>query len=751
MALDSVQKSSRLFKKSLGAAETLTTRDFFEEPRLGKSAILPDQIWAEASQIPTTAPILTNSQIDGVVQYFEKLALTHIAGSTDRSYYHASLKNSITFNFGDGSYNYSLYKSDSTTVIPFGQGDWLLDNEAGVLTFYGALPTAVSAAQPPQISFYKYVGALGLPSGSTAGLNVHDAVKYATTGQTDATYSTGTSGFTSLPSNVDGATSFSEGDRLLIKDQSVGYENGVYIVSGTTLVRAQDSNGQPFGEVALNDYVFVTSGSTNIATSWVISNSSSLNPQGFITVGVDSQIWTTFATSKAYTADGNALKLDGSIFSVDLNDAEFSGATFHNYNSGLYQSIDGLRIATPIVTDILALSATTETLSSSIISLESNITALSGETSSLSTAISTEISDRTSVDTSLETSISNAVTGITSLGTLISTNTSNINVLSGETSSLSTALSDAISGNTYDDSSLTTAISTEISDRISGDTSLSTIISTGDASLTTAINDLSGVTAQTAGSGLTYNTLEQSLNVNVDGLTIEISSDILQVATGYTISLTTAINNAVTGITSLETLISTNTSNISILSGETSSLSTALSDVISGNTYDDSSLTTAISTELSDRISGDTSLTTAINDLSGVTAQTAGSGLTYNTLEQSLNVNVDDYTIKVVNDQLRGAQTWIQSTYSATIVTGTTGSTGLVLTYEPITPVQASINGVEYLISLSTSSQTNMPFYFNAFPAVQGSTLNYDAVEAGFGIDSGVDLIVIKYSYISLI
>jgi putative effector of murein hydrolase len=652
MALTSDQKSSRLFKKLLGASETLTTRDFFEEPRLGKTSILPTQIWAEANQIPIPAPTLTNAQIEGVVQYFEKLSLTHIPGSGGKAFYHVSLKNSITFNFDTGgTYNYALYKSDGTTVIPFGESDWLIDNEAGVLTFYGAtLPSGVSDVLPPQVSFYKYVGALGLPSGSTAGLNVHDSVKYATTGQTDATYSTGTSGFTTLPSNVDEATSFNEGDRILIKNQVTGYENGVYVVSGTTLVRAQDSNGTPFGEVSLNDYVFVTSGATNIATSWVIGSSSSLNPQGYITVGVDTQIWTIFSASKAYTADGNALKLNSSIFSVDLNDTEFSGTTFHNYNSGLYQSVDGLRIATPVVTDILTLSATTETLTSNILSLE--------------------------------TIIDGAVTGLTSLET---------------------------------------TISTEISNRLSGDTSL-----------TTVINNLSGVTTQTAGSGLTYNTLEQSLNVNVDGVTIEISGDTLQITTSYTNSLETAIENSVTGLTSLETVISSNTSNISLLSGETSSLSTA------------------ISTEISNRLSGDTSLTTVINNLSGVTTQTAGSGLTYNTLEQSLNVNVDGYTIKIVNDELRGAQTWIQSTYSANITSGTTGSTGLVLTYEPITPVQATINGIEYLISVTTASQTNMPFYFDAYPAIQGSTLYFDASEGGFGIESGIDLIVIKYSYIDI-
>lgn len=164
MALTDQQKASRLFKKSLGAGETILARDFFEEPKLGNNNILPNQIWSEGDQITNTAPILGDSAIIGVIQYFSKLTLTHVPGSTNLAYSHDNLKNTIPFNFGDGSYNYSLYKNDGTTQIPFGQpgGDWLIDNTAGVLTFYGTLPVGVTSSLPPKISFYKYVGATGM-------------------------------------------------------------------------------------------------------------------------------------------------------------------------------------------------------------------------------------------------------------------------------------------------------------------------------------------------------------------------------------------------------------------------------------------------------------------------------------------------------------------------------------------------------------------------------------------------------------
>ena len=156
MALTSEQKTSRLFKKSVGAGETLTTRDFFEEPKLGKSAILPSQIWTQAAEIPVPAPVLSNGQTQGVVQYHEKLTLTHVPGSLGKSFYSIDLVDGIPFNYGDGTYNYSLYTSGDVT-IPFGQGDWLVDTESGLLTFYAnTLPSGVDANNPPKISFYYF-------------------------------------------------------------------------------------------------------------------------------------------------------------------------------------------------------------------------------------------------------------------------------------------------------------------------------------------------------------------------------------------------------------------------------------------------------------------------------------------------------------------------------------------------------------------------------------------------------------------
>jgi len=196
MALSTTQIASRLFKKFLGAGETIVSRQFFEEPRLGRDLVYTNQVWSQSDLIPNTAPVLVSGASAGVVQYFQKQTLSHVSGSIDLAYYSPNLIDSIPFNFGDGTYNYQLYKNDGTTAIAFGEGDWLVDNTAGLLTFYGTLPSGVSSALPPKISFYKYVGTKGFGAGSGIGTIIGLTAGIGLTGG-------GTAGFITIDAVVD--------------------------------------------------------------------------------------------------------------------------------------------------------------------------------------------------------------------------------------------------------------------------------------------------------------------------------------------------------------------------------------------------------------------------------------------------------------------------------------------------------------------------------------------------------------------
>jgi len=165
MALNSTQQASKLSKKLLfGVAETSTSKDFYEESFIGKIAITPDQILSQWNEVPldplTNAQALADAIAKGVLEHVTDLVLIPIPNT--HSFYHEQLKGAIPFNHGDGGYNYQL-KTSANVVIPFGSGDWVIDTEAGVLTFYdeGIWPAGVSESQPPKVSFYRYTGSRG--------------------------------------------------------------------------------------------------------------------------------------------------------------------------------------------------------------------------------------------------------------------------------------------------------------------------------------------------------------------------------------------------------------------------------------------------------------------------------------------------------------------------------------------------------------------------------------------------------------
>ena len=106
-----------------------------------------------------------------------------------------------------------------------------------------------------------------------------DSADYASTANIDGTYA-GTPNFTLTenggPSqlSIDG-TVVNNGDRILIKDQTVATTNGVYVVTnndGVTswiLTRAADFNET--SDINNGVFVFVTSGTANNNTGWVVS------------------------------------------------------------------------------------------------------------------------------------------------------------------------------------------------------------------------------------------------------------------------------------------------------------------------------------------------------------------------------------------------------------------------------------------------------------------------------------------------
>lgn len=96
------------------------------------------------------------------------------------------------------------------------------------------------------------------------------------------------------------------GNRVLVKDQSLSQNNGIYIVDASTWTRAPDANTW---DELISAYVFVEQGTALADTGWVCT----VNSGG--TLGTTPITWAQFSGAGSYTA-GTGLTLTGTVFSI---------------------------------------------------------------------------------------------------------------------------------------------------------------------------------------------------------------------------------------------------------------------------------------------------------------------------------------------------------------------------------------------------------------------------------------------------
>ncbi len=100
------------------------------------------------------------------------------------------------------------------------------------------------------------------------------------------------------------------GDRILIKDQTAGAENGIYVVAASGAPsRASDANSA--GELAPGTTVYVTEGTVNGDKSFSITSNAA------ITIGTTAHTWGQTGGSGTTYSAGNGLSLTGATFAVN--------------------------------------------------------------------------------------------------------------------------------------------------------------------------------------------------------------------------------------------------------------------------------------------------------------------------------------------------------------------------------------------------------------------------------------------------
>lgn len=208
----------------------------------------------------------------------------------------AALATSITATSGNMTVN-AASGNNSVNLVPTGTGTVDVANKR-----------ITSVAEPTQSSdaaTKNYVDAV------KTGLDIKDSVRVTTTGNLTATYSNGASGVGATLTNsgtqaaltIDSIV-LSVGDRVLVKDQTTGLQNGFYRVTNagsasTNWVLTRSTDADENTEVTPGAFTFVEEGTIGANNGYVCTNN------GSITIG------TTGITFVQFSGAGSVIAGDG--------------------------------------------------------------------------------------------------------------------------------------------------------------------------------------------------------------------------------------------------------------------------------------------------------------------------------------------------------------------------------------------------------------------------------------------------------
>ncbi|MFM9028068.1 MAG: hypothetical protein ACKOQ6_08725 [Bacteroidota bacterium] len=140
-----------------------------------------------------------------------------------------------------------------------------------------------------------------------SGLDVKDSVRAATV--SDVVLN-GTQTIDGVPLQV--------GDRVLVKNQNNGTQNGIYIVQNSAWTRSDDADADSLTKGA---YTFVEEGNTWADSGWILTNN------GAITVGTTTLYWVQFSSAgqsiagTGLTKTGNTIDVNGTADRISVTDS----------------------------------------------------------------------------------------------------------------------------------------------------------------------------------------------------------------------------------------------------------------------------------------------------------------------------------------------------------------------------------------------------------------------------------------------
>jgi hypothetical protein len=273
----------------------------------------------------------------------------------------------------------------------------------GVFTSVGMTTGTISTAPTNSIDIVNKEYADSIAS----GINFHPACNLATTTVLPScTYNNGSSGVgATLTATANGALTVDSvltvaNNRVLVKDQANGAQNGIYVVTqvgsaGTPFILTRatdyDTSGSGSNEIDQGDYVLVLAGTVNANTSWVQQTALP------IVVGVTAIVWVQFGAPITYSA-GTGLTLAGTTFSI--TNTAVTAATYGSASQVPVFAVNAQGQLTSVTNTSIAIAA--------------------GAVSGLAASATTDTTNATNITSgTLPTGrLSGSYTGITGVGTL---------------------------------------------------------------------------------------------------------------------------------------------------------------------------------------------------------------------------------------------------------------------------------------------------------------------------------------------
>lgn len=146
----------------------------------------------------------------------------------------------------------------------------------------------------------------GYVDAARSGLDVKASVRVATTAL-DGNLNLSTAGL----ATVDGVNLLA-GNRVLVKNQLLPEENGIYVVAEDSWVRAEDANSN--AEVTAGLFTFVSEGNTNSDSGWVLTTNDTID------LGVTELNFVQFSGAGQITAGAGLTKTGNTIDAVGTAD-----------------------------------------------------------------------------------------------------------------------------------------------------------------------------------------------------------------------------------------------------------------------------------------------------------------------------------------------------------------------------------------------------------------------------------------------